>query len=247
MKTLGLLGRLDVVRRVQKDIRRAPLLNPHSDLFHPLHQKLIVGLQIRTANETNLGKQRQRSRTRRHFGLFRLSVQDRRITRDAAEQCPGIKTDALDASVQQQAIEHALFVTFHEKRHVAHLYGERHVEFVKKAGQLGQTLRCEAGRQLQPERRDPSAQRREQADEFLSGAYLLTKVAVVADVFMEFGGEAEIVRHCFCPALHRGGGGTGIERGVAFNSIEYLRVETQEIIGAGIFGVQRIAPGVFTP
>lgn len=61
---------------------------------------------------------------------------------------------------------------------------------------------------------------------------------------MEFGGEAKIVGHYFCPALHRSGGGTGIERGVAFDSVEHLSVEVQEIIGAGIFGVQRIAPGV---
>ena len=69
----------------------------------------------------------------------------------------------------------------------------------------------------------------------------------MTDVFMEFGGETKIVGHRFCPALHRGGGGTGVESGVTFDSVEYLSVKIQEIIGAGIFGVQRIAPGVFTP
>lgn len=69
----------------------------------------------------------------------------------------------------------------------------------------------------------------------------------MTDVFMEFGGETKIVGHRFCPALHRCGSGTGIECGVAFDSVEYLSVEIQEIIGAGVFRVQRVSPGVFTP
>ncbi|RMM03700.1 hypothetical protein APX70_03612 [Pseudomonas syringae pv. maculicola] len=100
---------------------------------------------------------------------------------------------------------------------------------------------------MQPERRDPATQWCEQANECFCRADLLTKVAVVADVFMEFGREAKVFGHCFCPTLNSSGSGPCIEGGVAFNDVEHLRVEAQKISGTGIFGVQRIAPGVFTP
>lgn len=117
------------VRPLQSTRRPFPPTAAETDRWPP----------VRTADEAHLRKQRQRSRTRRHLGLFRLGVQDCRITRDTAEQCPRIKADALDASIQQQAIEHALFVTFHEESHVAHFHCYRHLELVKKTGQLGQT------------------------------------------------------------------------------------------------------------
>lgn len=144
-------------------------------------------------------------------------------------------------------IEHPLFIAFGKKCQVTDLDRERSLNSIDKADQLSQTRWPEAGGQLQPQGSDPLAQRCEQLDEVLSGMQLLTQVAAVADVAMKFGGEAKGFRQALRPALNNDRRGPRIKRGIAFNGVEHLRVQSQKIVGPGTFGVQRLTPGVFTP
>lgn len=69
----------------------------------------------------------------------------------------------------------------------------------------------------------------------------------MADFPRELGGETKMLGHALRPALDRGQSRRGVERGVAFDRIEHLRIQAQKLGGPRVLRVQAFAPGVFTP
>ena len=108
-----------------------------------------------------------------------MGVAHRRVARIAAEQCPRIKTDTLDPTIHQQAVEQALGIAFGNELRVTHFDGQGSLKCVYKAHQLGQTRRPETGWQLQPKRRYPPSQGPHELQEVFGGLQLLTQIAAV--------------------------------------------------------------------
>ncbi|MNL10827.1 hypothetical protein D3C87_1316400 [compost metagenome] len=177
------------------------------------------------ADETHLRELSECGRTRRNSGFLRLGVEYRGIGRGAAEQRARVETDALNATVQQQAIEHSLAVTLGEEIVMPHFHRQWPLQCIDECGEFRQALWREAFRQLQPQRRDPSTQRAEQPSEGFGGRQLFAQVAAVADVAGEFGGEAKMLGHGFRPALHGAGSRARVEGRIAFYGVEYLGIE----------------------
>lgn len=72
----------------------------------------------------------------------------RRIAGFAAEQRPRIEADALHATVGQQMVEQALFITFGEERRVANLDGHRPLQLIEEHRQGTELIGAKGGRQL---------------------------------------------------------------------------------------------------
>lgn len=128
---------------------------------------------------------------------------------------------------------------FYRQRPVAPLLDERR--------QLGQPMRCEAGRQLQPVRRYPFAKRCQQLTKLGDFLQLLAEVIAVADIARQLGTETKVRWHRQRPARYRLLAGPGVERGVAFHRIEHFGVATKKLGWPGILRIQRGTPGSFAP
>ncbi|MCY1180026.1 hypothetical protein D9M73_204540 [compost metagenome] len=148
----------------------------------------------------------------------------------------------------QQAVERTFLVALGEKRLVAHFHGDSPGgEFVEPVGQLAQPLRAEAGRQLQPQRRNPVAQWRQQFEEVGGGGQLFAQVALVADIARQLGTEMEVRRHDVGPAAQGFRIRPGIEGGVAFHRVEHLGVVAEAVGRAQVGGIETAAPGRLVP
>src|SRR3990167_8416954 len=143
-----------------------------------------------------------------------------------AEQRPRIQTDALDTTAMQQAIKAALLLAFGKERRMTHLDGQLlGLPRLEKSIQFRQALRTEACWQLEPERRHPLAQWRQQPAEILGGAQLLAQVPVMADITRQLGAKTQMRRHTLGPTRHGIDGGLCIEGGVALNGVEHLGIQ----------------------
>lgn len=180
-------------------------------------------------------------------GFFRLCMEHGGIGGGATEQGPGIEADALDTTIEQQTIEPPLGVPLGEELIVTDLHCQWALQGVDEARQFRQPIRRKRLGQLQPERRNPFAQRAEQLHEGVDSRLVFAQIAVVANVAGEFGGEAKVLGHGLGPALHDGRGRARVESRIAFHGVEYLGIETQEFGASGVLGIEIIAPGVFAP
>ncbi|MNN19622.1 hypothetical protein D3C81_1328710 [compost metagenome] len=77
------------------------------------------------ANEAHLRELGERRRARRHAWLFRLRVDYRRFSRQATEQRTRVEADALNATIQQQAIEQTFTLALGEELFMAHFHRQR--------------------------------------------------------------------------------------------------------------------------
>lgn len=167
-------------------------LDPVGHLVDPGQKEHLVGRQVGTADETHLWRIAEGRRTDRQARLLRLGVEHRRIVRTATEQRPRIQADALHATLAQVAVEQALVLAFVEERRVAYFHGNpSRTQLIEEIQQFAQALRGERRRQLQPQRADPFAKRRQQFEEVAGGLEPFAQVAFVTDIAGKLGTEAE--------------------------------------------------------
>jgi hypothetical protein len=156
------------------------------------------------ADETHLGNWVNAAGRVGTRGFFDCAWSTEDSVDSATEQRARIEADALDATIQQQAIEQTFALALGEELFVRTSTANGRSRASMNAASSGKV----AGEafQLQPQRRNSFAERAEQIYEGFGGGQLIAQVTAVADVTGKLGGEAKVFGHGLGPALHGAGG-----------------------------------------